>query len=118
VVRLDAADRGVNELCDVFQRVIEHIFQEDTGALHRRKRQHEVLDCTAEGRPGRIDREFRDRAGHECGAIPSKMVVVVIDRHPKEKPSYRIYRPADLYLNGTCTDANGYYIEQNNLDPL
>jgi hypothetical protein len=51
--------------------------------------------------------------------IPSNMVVVVVDRHPKEKPSFnRIYRPADLYLNGTCTDANGYYIEQNNLDPL
>jgi glucose/arabinose dehydrogenase len=70
-------------------------------------------------RPGRIDREFRDRAGHECGAIPSNMVVVVVDRHPKEKPSFsRIYRPADLYLNGTCTDANGYYIEQNNLAAL
>ena len=70
-------------------------------------------------RPGRIDREFRDRAGHECGAIPVNMVVVVVDRHPKEKPSFsRIYRPADLYLNGKCTDANGYYIEQNNLVPL
>jgi glucose/arabinose dehydrogenase len=70
-------------------------------------------------RPGRIDREFRDRGGHECGAIPSNMVVVVVDRQPKEKPSFsRIYRPADLYLNGTCTDANGYYIEQNNLAPL
>lgn len=70
-------------------------------------------------RPGRIDREFRDRAGHECGAIPSNMVVVVVDRHPQEKPSFsRIYRPADLYLNGKCTDANGYYIEQNNLVPL
>jgi hypothetical protein len=70
-------------------------------------------------RPGRIDREFRDRAGHECGAIPGNMVVIVVDRHPREKPSFsRIYRPADLYLNGTCTDANGYYIEQNNLVPL
>ena len=70
-------------------------------------------------RHGRIDREFRDSAGHECGAIPSNMIVVVVDRHPKEKPSFsRIYRPADLYLNGTCTDANGYYIEQNNLAPL
>ena len=47
------------------------------------------------------------------------MVVIVVDRHPREKPSFsRIYRPADLYLNGTCTDANGYYIEQNNLVPL
>jgi hypothetical protein len=30
----------------------------------------------------------------------------------------RISRPADLYLNGECTDANGYYIEQNDLAPL
>jgi glucose/arabinose dehydrogenase len=70
-------------------------------------------------RSGRIDREFRDRAGHECGAIPVNMVVVVVDRHPKEKPSFsRIWRPADLYLNGKCTDANGYYIEETNLVPL
>ena len=70
-------------------------------------------------RPGRIDRKFRDRTGHECGAIPVNIVVVVVDRHPKEKPGFsRIYRPADLYLNGKCTDANGYYIEQNNLVPL
>lgn len=70
-------------------------------------------------RPGRIDRKFWDRAGHECGAIPSNMIVVVVDKHPKEKPAFsRIYRPADLYLNGECTDANGYYIEPNNLVPL
>ena len=70
-------------------------------------------------RPARFDREIRDRAGHECGAIPGNMVVVVVDRHPKEKPNFsRIYRPADIHLNGKCTDANGYYIEQNNLVPL
>jgi glucose/arabinose dehydrogenase len=70
-------------------------------------------------RPGRIDRQFRDRAGHECGAIPVNMVVVVVDKHPREKPGFsRLYRPADLYLNGKCTDANGYYIEQANLVPL
>ncbi len=70
-------------------------------------------------RPGRIDRKFWDRAGHECGAIPSNMIAVVVDKHPKERPSFsRIYRPADLYLNGECTDANGYYIEPNNLVPL
>lgn len=68
---------------------------------------------------GVIERKFRDRAGHECGAIPGNMVVVVVDKQPKEKPSFsRIYRPADLYLNGECTDANGYYIEQNGLAPL
>jgi glucose/arabinose dehydrogenase len=70
-------------------------------------------------KPGRIERKFRDRAGHECGAIPSNMVVVVLDAHPKEKPAFsRIYRPADLYLNGECTDANGYFIERANLVPL
>jgi hypothetical protein len=66
---------------------------------------------------GRIDR--RDRAGHECGAIPGDMIVVVIDNHPAEKPTLsRISRPADPYLNGECTDANGYTIEQNDLAAL
>jgi glucose/arabinose dehydrogenase len=68
---------------------------------------------------GRIDRKLFDRAGHECGAIPGNMVAVVVDINPKEKPSFsRIFRPADLYLNGECTDANGYYIEQDNLVAL
>jgi hypothetical protein len=68
---------------------------------------------------GRIERKFRDRAGHECGAIPGNMVVVVVDKQPKEKPSFSgLYRPADLYLNGECTDANGYDIEQSNLVAL
>jgi hypothetical protein len=70
-------------------------------------------------RPGRVDRKFRDSAGHECGAIPSNTIVVVVDRRPKEKLGFsRLYRPADLYLNGECADANGYYIEQNNLVPF
>jgi glucose/arabinose dehydrogenase len=70
-------------------------------------------------KPGRIERKFLDRAGHECGAIPSDMIVVVIDNHPTEKPTFsRIYRPADLYFNRECTDANGYYIEQNDLAAL
>jgi glucose/arabinose dehydrogenase len=70
-------------------------------------------------KPGRIERKFWERAGHECGAIPSNMVAVVVDRQPKEKPGFsRIFRPADLYLNGECTDANGYYIEQSSLVPL
>jgi len=42
-----------------------------------------------------------------------------VDHQTKEKPSFsRISRPADLYLNGECTDANGYYIEQSSLAPL
>jgi glucose/arabinose dehydrogenase len=68
---------------------------------------------------GRVDRGFVNRAGHQCGTIPSETVVIVVDRQPKEKPSFsRIYRPADLNLNGECTDADGYYIEQNNLVAL
>ena len=70
-------------------------------------------------RLGRVDRKFYDRRGNDCGAIPTNMVVVVMDRNAKEKPGFsRIYRPADLYLNGECTDGDGYYLEQNNLVPL
>jgi glucose/arabinose dehydrogenase len=70
-------------------------------------------------KPGRIERKFRNRAGHECGAIPANMIAVVVERHPKEKPGFsRIYRPADLYLNGECADADGYFIEQDNLVAL
>ncbi|CAN5502039.1 PQQ-dependent sugar dehydrogenase [soil metagenome] len=70
-------------------------------------------------RGGMVERKVRDRAGHECGAIPADKIVVVVDARPKEKPAFsRIYRPADLYLNGECTDANGYYIEQGNLSAL
>ena len=58
---LDAAHRGINELRDVFQRVIEDVLEEHAGALHRRKRQHEAFDGLAEGRPRRVDR--RDGVG-------------------------------------------------------
>jgi hypothetical protein len=55
------------------------------------------------------------RAGHQCSTIPSDTAVVVVDRQPKEKPSFsRISRPADLILNGECMDVDGYAIEQNN----
>jgi hypothetical protein len=61
---------------------------------------------------GQIMRALRDRRGHECGAIPGNMVVVVVDKHPKEKSGFsRIDRPAELYLNGECTDANGCYFD-------
>ena len=46
---------------------------------------------------------------------PGHMIVVVMDRSPKETPTFsRIQRPADLYMNGECTDANGGHVEQNN----
>ena len=70
-------------------------------------------------RPGRVDRKFYDRTGKTCGAMPTKMVVVVVNRAASEKPGFsRVYRPADIYLNGECTDNNGYYLEQSNLVPL
>jgi glucose/arabinose dehydrogenase len=70
-------------------------------------------------KPGRVDRKFYDRNGKTCGTIPANMVAVVTDRAAKEKPGFsRIYRPADIYLNGECSDDNGYYLEQRNLVPL
>lgn len=47
------------------------------------------------------------------------MIAVAVDGHKKEEPTFsRIHPPADLYLNGECTDANGYHIEANNLVAL
>ncbi len=70
-------------------------------------------------RGGRVDRKFYDRNHKECGTIPTGIVVVAVVRHAPEKPQFsRIYRPADLYLNGECTDDGGYYIEEDNLVPL
>jgi hypothetical protein len=61
------------------------------------------------------ERRFVSRSGHQCSTFPSDTAVVVVDRQPKQKPSFgRISRPADLDLNGECMDADGYAIEQNN----
>ena len=70
-------------------------------------------------RGGRVDRKIFDRNHKECGAIPSGTIVVTLARRAPEKPQFsRIYRPADLYLNGECSDDGGYYIEAENLAPL
>ncbi len=70
-------------------------------------------------RPGVVQRSFVSRGGKECGAIPAGKVVVVTQRQAVAKPGFsRFYRPADLYLNGECSDADGYYIQQGNLVPL
>lgn len=70
-------------------------------------------------RSGPVERKFRNKTGHVCGALPERAIVVVTARQAREKPNFsRIYRPADLYLNGECTDDDGYYIEQGNLVPL
>jgi glucose/arabinose dehydrogenase len=67
-------------------------------------------------KPGVVQRRFVSRSGKECGEIPTGKVVVVTQRQAVGKPGFsRFYRPADLYLNGECTDADGYYIQQGNL---
>lgn len=70
-------------------------------------------------KPGVVQRRFVSRSGKECGEIPTGKVVVVTQRQAVGKPGFsRFYRPADLYLNGECTDDEGYYIQQGNLVPL
>jgi glucose/arabinose dehydrogenase len=70
-------------------------------------------------KPGVVQRRFVSRSGKECGEIPAGKVVVVTQRQAVARPGFsRFYRPADLYLNGECTDADGYYIQQKFLVPL
>jgi glucose/arabinose dehydrogenase len=64
-------------------------------------------------------RKFFAGDGRECGEIPFGKVVVVTQRAAVNKPGFsRFFRPADTYLNGTCTDDDGYYIQQQFLVPL
>lgn len=70
-------------------------------------------------RGGVVQRRFVGRDGRECGNIPAGKVVVVTESAAREKAGFsRIYRPADLYLNGDCSDDQGYYIAQGALSPL
>lgn len=70
-------------------------------------------------KPGPPTRKFVARSGKECGEIPAAKVVVVTQRTAVDKAGFsRFYRPADPYLNGECTDDDGYYIQQNDLVPL
>jgi hypothetical protein len=65
---------------------------------------------------GHVAQDFRSRSGKVCGSLPNNTLVVVVDRRPREKPLFsRIFRPADIYLNGMCVDGDGYYIEQKYL---
>jgi hypothetical protein len=44
---------------------------------------------------------------------------VVTQRQAVDKPrSRRFYKAADQFVNGDCTDADGYHIEQAFLVPL
>ncbi|WP_198961072.1 PQQ-dependent sugar dehydrogenase [Bradyrhizobium sp. UFLA03-84] len=68
---------------------------------------------------GRPDREFFSKDGKVCGEIPTTKVVVVTQKDANGKPGFsRFYRPADPFLNGECSDGDGYYIQSNFLVPL
>jgi mono/diheme cytochrome c family protein len=70
-------------------------------------------------KPGPPERRFFSKTGKECGEIPTSKVVVVTQRNAVDKPGFsRFFRPADHYLNGECTDDDGYYIKQEYLAPL
>jgi glucose/arabinose dehydrogenase len=70
-------------------------------------------------KPGPPQRKFYGRANKECGEIPAGKVVVVTQRNAVDKPGFgRFFRPADPYLNGECTDDDGYYIRQEFLVPV
>jgi glucose/arabinose dehydrogenase len=70
-------------------------------------------------KPGRVAREFFSKSDKKCGEIPVSKVVVVTQRQAVDKPGFsRFYKPADQFLNGECTDADGYYISQAFLVPL
>ncbi|PDT85714.1 sugar dehydrogenase [Bradyrhizobium sp. Y36] len=68
---------------------------------------------------GPPQRKFFGRTSKECGEIPAAKVVVVTQRSAVDKPGFsRFFRPADPYLNGECTDDDGYYIRQEFLVPV
>jgi len=70
-------------------------------------------------KPGPPERKFFGRTGKECGEIPTGKVVVVTQPNASDKPGFsRFYKPADHFLNGECTDEDGYYIRQEFLVPL
>ncbi|MDF0515666.1 PQQ-dependent sugar dehydrogenase [Bradyrhizobium yuanmingense] len=70
-------------------------------------------------KPGPPQRKFFSKANKECGEIPAGKVVVVTQRNAVDRPGFsRFFRPADPYLNGECTDGDGYYIRQELLVPV
>ena len=65
-------------------------------------------------KPGTVQRAFVSKTDKECGEIPTTKVVVVTQRSAVGKPGFsRFYRPADIFLNGECTDSDGYYIRSD-----
>ncbi|WP_438744278.1 PQQ-dependent sugar dehydrogenase [Bradyrhizobium sp. U531] len=70
-------------------------------------------------KPGPPQRKFFGKTNKECGEIPAAKVVVVTQRSAVDKPGFsRFFRPADPFLNGECSDGDGYYIRQEFLVPV
>jgi len=70
-------------------------------------------------KPGPPQRKFFGKTNKECGEIPAGKVVVVTQSSAVDKPGFsRFFRPADPYLNGECSDGDGYYIRQEFLVPV
>jgi hypothetical protein len=70
-------------------------------------------------KPGPPQRKFFGKTNKECGEIPAGKVVVVTQRSAVDKSGFsRFFRPADPYLNGECSDDDGYYIRQEFLVPV
>lgn len=70
-------------------------------------------------KPGPPQRKFFGKTSKECGEIPAGKVVVVTQSSAVDKPGFsRFFRPADPYLNGECSDGDGYYIRQEFLVPV
>jgi len=68
---------------------------------------------------GPPQRKFYGKTNKECGEIPAGKVVVVTQRSAVDKSGFsRFFRPADPYLNGECSDDDGYYIRQEFLVPV
>jgi len=70
-------------------------------------------------KPGPPQRKFVGKSSKECGEMPAGKVVVVTQRSAVDKTGFsRFFRPADPYLNGECSDDDGYYIRQEFLVPV
>lgn len=70
-------------------------------------------------RSGPPQRKIFGKTNKECGEMPAAKVVVVTQRSAVDKPGFsRLFRPADPFLNGECTDDDGYYIRQEFLVPV
>jgi len=93
--RLHTPDRRARELGDLLERVVEHVLEQHARALHRRQREHEMLDGAAECRARRIVRPHAVRSVDEslrvlAHAAPAQEVDAAVVRDA-EQP--RLDRP-------------------------